>query len=691
MNLDDKLRGISLSDEKINELKTKPNLIKNMEVIVNTGNNFTKMQYSLACIAPKNCNLIELSNLIEEGYVTNDSLLKGLVKLGKKSKDEYIDFCKKHTYNEQDIINFIRLLKEKKETKATISSKLKEQYLYYDTKIFLKEMANYNLNVPMEKYTKNWLDEGEIKFLHKPGENPQKTKKIMEDHLKRTGGKVITRFPPEPNGNLHIGHAKALNLSFEYAKKFNGITYLRFDDTNPKNESNELYNGIIEDVKWLGFEPFAITASSDHFEAMHEMAKTLIKKNKSYVCFCSLEEIRARRSKYQKERDEGNDDPLILSPYRNTSVEQNLIEFEKMLKGEYKDGEAVLRFKMPLKSKNPLMLDLVGARIINMVHDRKQKNYIVYPSYEFALCVCDSLEDITHSFCSREFYTRQEPYHWLLQELDMYEPVQWEFSRLNISNTVLSKRKLTKIVDEGLNWDDPRFYTIKGMRRRGFPASAINKFVQSVGITFSETIIDVKILESFVLKELMQIAKKATCIINPLKVYINKCTTGIISNEPVDVNNIIYIDKDDFDETNNSDFLRLTKIQPVGLINLGVLKYIKDESDGIRCELLTVDECKPNKFIQWLPNLDNKVELRMYKPLFKSFDPDEIGYMNDIDLTNSLEIIDGYVDNTVLNTYIEDKFQFIRIGFFCCDFDSIINDNQKKLVFNLTLPLNKNY
>ena len=695
MSIFEKLKSLNLDEKKIEEVKRQRNLQEKLQKIIDSGNELNQMQYQMACLAPKNADIKLLSDVIATGCVVNDSLLKGILSSKLKTKDELVKFCKDHTYSTDEIKKYIAELKEKNLTKLQIRSESKNKYKYYDTKILYDELKDYGLNVEIEKYKKNWLDEGEIKLLHKAGENKQVNEQIMKEHLERTGGKVVTRFPPEPNGNLHIGHAKALNLSFEYAKKYRGITYMRFDDTNPKNEADELYDGILEDVKWLGFEPYAITASSDYFDDMLEMSKKLLKKGSAYIDFCSLEEIRNRRVKYQKERDSGHDDPSLLSPYRNTEPNENLNLFDRMLKGEFKDGEAVLRFKMPLESKNPLMLDLVGARIIDMEHARKKRNFMVYPTYEFALCVSDSIEDVTHSFCSREFYTRQEPYHWLLQELKMYEPVQWEFSRLNVSNTVLSKRKLTKLVEKGLGWDDPRFYTIKGMRRRGFPASAINAFVQSVGITFSDCIVDCKILESFVSKELYKTAKKATCLMDPLKIYINKKAKGIISEVEVDINKIIYIDRSDFmeedDKKDTKDkFLRLTPTNPVGLIGCGVLKYVGKETDGIRCELLTKEECKVSKNIQWLPNLNNKVEIRWYTPLFTCFNPEEGGFMNNINLEGSLQIKTGYVDSTVLSAAVEDKFQFIRIGYFCCDKDSTF-EKDKKLVFNLTLELNKGY
>ena len=355
--------------------------------------------------------------------------------------------------------------------------------------------------------------------------------------------------------------------------------------------------------------------------------------------------------------------------------------------------EATFRFKMDLDSKNPLMLDLVGSRIVDASHPRKGRNFYVYPSYEFALSVSDSLEDITHSFCSREFYTRQEPYHWLLQNLNLYEPVQWEFARLNLSNTVLSKRKFTELVKRGMSWDDPRFYTIKGMRRRGFTATAINNFVRSVGITFSETIIDVKLLENFVRDDLNKLFKRVFCVRAPLKLVINNLPRKTvelpvlngadqIDTIPVEINKIVYIDSADFSEDPSKDFLRLTKTNPVGLINLGTVKFVEKTADSIIVQI--VDE-KPEKYIHWVSNLNNKVELRLYKPLFNSFNPEEIAYLKDINF-ESFEIVEGYCDSRILGLKNLDKIQFVRFGYFCCDKDS----KEDHLVLNLTLQLKGN-
>lgn len=688
------LLGLNIDGKKIEEIKNKPQIQQNIKDIGKACSEFTKMHYSLACTAPKNANIERISKFIDSGLIKHDNMLRGVYKMLERdiSDEDLKEFIVKNDYSKENIKNLIN--KKIGMQKRDILKEMKNEMPYADFKIVIgivNDLEEPEIKVAAAvNETNDWLDSGEISRIGKPADNKQVTDQILQEHLKRTGGKVVTRFPPEPNGNLHIGHAKALNLSFEYAKKFGGYTYLRYDDTNPKNESEEHFHSILEDVRWLGFEPYEITASSDWFTKMIEYSFNLIRAGKGYVCHCSLDDIRNRRKTFQLERDNGNFDPTILSPYRNTSIEENLIEFQKMLDREYLPGDVCFRFKMDLESKNPLMLDLVGARIIDIVHPRKNINYYVYPSYEFALCVCDSLEDVTHSFCSREFFTRQESYHWLLQNLGLYEPVQWEFSRLNLSNTVLSKRKLQELVKRGLNWDDPRFCTIKGMRRRGFTAVGINNFVKSVGITFTESIVDIKILENFVRDDLNKIAKRAFCIKNPLKLIISNANKKTIelpvvfgSEEkamyPVEVNKFVYIDGSDFSEASSGDFMRLTPTQTVGLINFGTVKFIEKTSEGIVVQI--VDE-KPLKHIQWVANLNNKVELRLYKPLFSSTNPEEVGYLNDINF-ESLEIVDGYCDGRVIGAKNLDKFQFVRVGYFCCDKDS----KDDHLVFNLTLAL----
>ncbi|KAM0681777.1 Glutaminyl-tRNA synthetase [Glugoides intestinalis] len=690
------LEKLNISSDKLEEIKKKPQIQQNILEISKSTSQFTKMHYSLACTAPKGLDLSRVVQLIDSGLIKHDNMLRGVYKIMNKaiSEEEIEYFITKNDYSREMIEKSIEGKHGK--SKKDILKEMKSEMPCADFKIVM-EIVN-QLEDPEEvpgnlsSGKKDWLEEGEISRLHMPGENSQETVEIMQKHLKRTGGKVVTRFPPEPNGNLHIGHAKAINLSFEYANKFGGYTYLRYDDTNPRNECEEHFESILEDVRWLGYEPHAITSSSDYFEKMIEFSIALIKQGRGYVCHCTLEDIRNRRKMFQEERDKGAVDPTILSPYRNRTVEENLKEFQKMLDREYQEGEAVFRFRMDLESKNPLMLDLIGARIIDMKHPRKGSNFYVYPSYEFALCVSDSLEDVTHSFCSREFYTRQEPYHWLLKSLGLYEPVQWEFARLNLSNTVLSKRKLTELVKRGMSWDDPRFYTIKGMRRRGFTATAINNFVRSVGITFSETVVDLKILENFVRDDLNRVSKRAFCVRDPLKVIINNLPKKTVElpiqigveeagRVNVEVNKQVYIDGADFREVldEGEDFQRLTKTQAVGLIGLGTVKFVEKTADAIVVQLI---EEKPLKYIHWVTNLQNKVELRLYKPLFKSFNPEETGYVSDINL-ESLEIVNGYCDVRTMNANVYDKFQFVRFGYFCCDKDS----NEERRIFNLTLPL----
>ncbi|KAM0687596.1 Glutaminyl-tRNA synthetase [Conglomerata obtusa] len=432
-----------------------------------------------------------------------------------------------------------------------------------------------------------WLKEGELSKIHTPFTNPLNTPEILESHLKRTKGSVITRFPPEPNGFLHIGHAKALNLSYEFSKLHGGRFILRFDDTNPKNELAEYYNSIEKDVQWLlgakeliklpnnktdddnsnnknntmnnidnndsntnitsninndsnnnnedannniindSHGNYVKTYASDYFQEFINFGKQLIKKGKAFVCHQSKEEIK-------KFREENRD-----SPFRNRSVEMNLFLFEEMIQGKHKEGSISLRMKMNMQSKNPLMHDLIAFRVIEEKHSRTGDKFKVYPSYDFTHCINDSLEDITHSFCSREFFLRKESYCWLLDELNLYKPVQWEFTRLNIQGTVLSKRKITELIKTGVvcGWNDPRLYTLCGLRRRGFTPSGINNFVKKVGITFSESVIEKKSLENCVRDDLNVVSKKINCVIEPIKIKLNE--------------EIYFIEKSDFlDEPN---------------------------------------------------------------------------------------------------------------------------------------------
>ncbi|KAF9344640.1 hypothetical protein BGX34_005466, partial [Mortierella sp. NVP85] len=319
-----------------------------------------------------------------------------------------------------------------------------------DSKPEVKEEAKVEetssvLNVP------DMFFEGELARLHKPGENPQIKPELMAEHLKATGGKYITRFPPEPNGFLHIGHAKAININFGLAKAHNGICYLRYDDTNPEAEEERYFVSILEIVKWLGFTPTDVTYSSDHFQRLYELAVELTKKDMAYVCHCTAEEIQMHRGGPER-------GPRTACVHRNRPVQESLDLFEKMKNGGFEEGEATLRMKMDLENGNPQFWDLVAYRVLKTPHHRTGAEWIIYPTYDYTHCLVDSFENITHSLCTVEFTQSRASYYWLCDALEVYKPVQWEYGRLNVTNTILSKRKIAELVNKKhvFDWDDPR-------------------------------------------------------------------------------------------------------------------------------------------------------------------------------------------------------------------------------------------
>lgn len=300
---------------------------------------------------------------------------------------------------------------------------------------------------PKEVNLTNMFFEGELARLHKPGGNKQIKPELMEEHLKATGGKVVTRFPPEPNGYLHIGHAKAINVNFGYAKAHNGICYLRYDDTNPEAEEEKYFTSILETVQWLGFEPYKITYSSDYFQELYDLAVKLIKKGLAYTCQCTGEEIHAHRG-----GDNGG--PRTACVHRDRPIEETLDQFQKMREGRYKEGEITLRMKMDLESGNPQFWDLIAYRVMYTPHHRTGSDWCIYPTYDFTHCLVDSFENITHSLCTTEFRQSRESYYWLVDAVEVYKPVQWEFGRLSVTGALTSKRKILKLVNEGyvLGW-----------------------------------------------------------------------------------------------------------------------------------------------------------------------------------------------------------------------------------------------
>ncbi|KAG8557275.1 hypothetical protein GDO81_018392, partial [Engystomops pustulosus] len=321
---------------------------------------------------------------------------------------------------------------------------------------------------------------GEALKFHKPGENYKtegyivtpKTMELLEKHLEITGGQVRTRFPPEPNGILHIGHAKAINFNFGYAKANGGICFLRYDDTNPEKEEEKYFTAIKDMVEWLGYKPYAVTHASDNFEQLYEWAVELIKRGHAYVCHQKVEEIK------------GHNPPP--SPWRDRPAEESLLLFEGMKKGKFAEGEVTLRMKLVMEDGK---MDPVAYRIKYTPHHRTGDKWCIYPTYDYTHCLCDSIEHITHSLCTKEFQARRSSYFWLCNALDVYCPVQWEYGRLNLHYTVVSKRKIIKLVETGAvrDWDDPRLFTLTALRRRGFPPEAINNFCARVGVTVAQT------------------------------------------------------------------------------------------------------------------------------------------------------------------------------------------------------------
>lgn len=560
--------------------------------------------------------------------------------------------------------------------------------------------------------------EGFLGELHKPGENPQAFPELMKEHLEFTKGKVFTRFPPEPNGFLHIGHSKAIMVNFGYAKHFNGNCYLRFDDTNPEAEEEVYFNSIKNMVSWLGFEPWKITHSSDYFDELYELAEKLIKVDKAYVCHCTPEEVKAQRGMKPDGTLGGERFP---SPYRSRSVEENLTEFRKMRDGHYKPGDAVLRMKQDIYSPNPQMWDLVAYRVLNAPHHRTGDKWRIYPTYDFTHCLVDSFENISHSLCTTEFRLSRESYEWLCDALHVYRPAQREYGRLNITGTILSKRKIAKLVNEGYvrGWDDPRLYTLEAIKRRGVPPGAILTFINTLGVTTSTTNIQVIRLESAVRSYLDNTTPRLMLLLEPLLCEVVNVDEGFgeeveVSYKPgaedkfgsrkVKFTKKFYIDRSDYRDETDKEYFRLAPGQPVGLMkvpyNVSVHEVIRDEAGNVTKLLVNYEsgiKKKPKTYIQWVGenNVRKIKEIRMYNQLFKSENPSAHpdGFLKDIN-DNSEEIIrnsiieaagfEEILKKSPLNIGIEGsefnineaagphtvRFQALRIGYFCMDKDS---------------------
>jgi glutaminyl-tRNA synthetase len=533
---------------------------------------------------------------------------------------------------------------------------------------------------------------------------------IAEDvRTKKFGDAIVqTRFPPEPNGYLHIGHAKAIFLDFGLADDFGGRTNLRFDDTNPEKEEQEYVDSIQEDVRWLGFEWDRLCYASDYFGQLYEWALQLIKSGKAYVDDLSADEIRQYRGTLT---EPGKD-----SPYRNRSVEENLDLFQRMKKGDFPDGSRVLRAKIDMTSPNLNLRDPVMYRILHATHHRTGDEWCIYPMYDYAHGQSDSIENVTHSMCTLEFADHQPIYRWYIGQLGIFPSQQIEFDRLNLTYTLLSKRKLLQLVQEKRvsGWDDPRMPTLSGIRRRGFTPEAIRAFCVAIGASRTNGTTDIEMLEHFQRDDLNRRASRAMAVLRPLKVVIDNYPEGKeefveVANNPEDpsagtrqvpFSREIYIEQDDFREVPPPKYYRLSPGKEVRLRNAYFItaQSIQRSADGsleVHCTYDPLsrggnspDGRKVKSTIHWVSTAHAiSAEIRLYDKLFAKADPSDFAegesYLSNLN-PNSLEILtSAKLEPSLANAKLEDRFQFERVGYFCLDRDSTSGN----MVFNRTLPL----
>ncbi|MBU1183011.1 MAG: glutamine--tRNA ligase/YqeY domain fusion protein [Proteobacteria bacterium] len=527
----------------------------------------------------------------------------------------------------------------------------------------------------------------------------------------KNDGRVMTRFPPEPNGYLHIGHAKSICLNFGLAADYNGLCNLRFDDTNPTKEEVEYVESIKEDVKWLGFDwGERLYYASDYFDRLYDYAVQLIKKGKAYVCSLSAEEIRNFRGTLTG--------PGKESPYRSRGIEENLDLFDRMRKGEFKDGTHVLRAKIDMSSPNLNMRDPVIYRILHADHHRTGGNWCIYPMYDFAHGLSDSIEGVTHSICTLEFEDHRPLYDWLLNELGIFHPQQIEFARLNLTYTVMSKRKLLELVENGLvsGWDDPRIPTISGLRRRGYTPEAIRTFCERIGVAKSNSIVDMALLEYCIREDLNRRAQRVMGVLHPLRVVIDNYPEEMVEefdavNNPEDpstgtrkvpFSRVIYIEQEDFREDPPKKYFRLSPGREVRLKSayyITCVDVVKDEKTGEVTELhCTYDPNTRGGFstdgrmvkgtLHWVSAAHCvEAEVRLYDRLFTKANP-----ADDKDGRDFKEFINPASLETLRSCRIEPSvagalpgsiFQFERTGYFCVDKES----SADSIVFNRAVTL----
>jgi glutaminyl-tRNA synthetase len=531
---------------------------------------------------------------------------------------------------------------------------------------------------------------------------------INEDLRSGRFDHVHTRFPPEPNGYLHIGHAKAICIDFGIAADYGGLCNLRFDDTNPVKEDVEYVEAIQEDIRWLGYDwGDRLFYASDYFEQLYDLAVQLIKKGKAYVCDLSPEEIRAYRGTLTE--------PGRESPYRNRTVEENLDLFRRMREGEFPEGSRTLRAKIDMASPNIVLRDPVMYRILKAPHHRTGTKWCIYPTYDWAHGQCDALEGITHSLCSLEYEIHRPLYDWFLDQLGIHHPRQIEFARLNLSHTALSKRKLRRMVEEGIvsGWDDPRMPTLRGLRRRGYTPEAIHDFIRQIGVAKTDSVVDIALLEHCIREDLNKRAPRVMAVLRPLKVVLDNYPEGLVEElpainnpedpsmgtRPVPFSRVLYIERDDFREDPPKGYFRLAPGREVRLRYAYFIRcerVVKDERGEIVELHCTYDPAtrggdapdgrKVKATLHWVSAAHAiEAEVRLYDRLFADPNPDQEGrdfteFLN----PRSLEVLTGCkLEPSLATAKPGDRFQFERLGYFCVDPDSAPGAP----VFNRTIGL----
>ncbi|KPZ71773.1 Glutamine--tRNA ligase [Shewanella sp. P1-14-1] len=538
---------------------------------------------------------------------------------------------------------------------------------------------------------------------------------IDEDLKSGKHNSVHTRFPPEPNGFLHIGHAKSICLNFGIAKDYQGQCNLRFDDTNPEKEDIDYVHSIQDDVRWLGFDwAGEIRYSSNYFDQLHQYALELINKGLAYVCFLNAEETREYRGTLKE--------PGKNSPYRDTSVEENLALFEKMRLGEFKEGKCALRAKIDMASPFMCMRDPVIYRIRFAHHHQTADKWCIYPMYDFTHCISDAIENITHSLCTLEFQDNRRLYDWVLDHLDDFNQPnrtrQYEFSRLNLEYTLMSKRKLNDLVERNLvnGWDDPRMPTIAGLRRRGYTPASIREFCQRIGVTKQENLIEGGVLDACIREELNEHAPRAMAVLKPIKVVIENYPSDSPEtiNAPMHPNKPemgtrelafgkeLFIDTEDFRESANKHFKRLVLGKEVRLRNAYVIKaerFDQDEDGNVTTVYCTYDNetlgknpsdgRKVKGVIHWVEaSTAKQAEFRLYNRLFTEATPAAFDTVDEVINPESLVVVNGVVEAGLVNAEVEKAYQFEREGYFCADNK---DSTAEHLVFNLTVPLRDSF